>query len=81
VKERFSKKVAENQGWKCKSMSAAKHRFESLRSPLSKVVLHLHSIMLVMEEISVERRGKAEGKIASQFLEKVSIQHILFQIG
>eukprot|EP00435_Cladocopium_sp_Y103_P007397 s1249_g2.t1 len=69
---RFSAFVKELSGWSCKSLSAAKHRFESLRTPVARIALHFEA-----EVIMFERRTKKEGKICEHFLENVTVEHAL----
>eukprot|EP00435_Cladocopium_sp_Y103_P072383 s963_g40.t1 len=48
-KARFSAFVKELSGWSCKSLSAAKHRFESLRTPVGRMALHFEAVLRTCE--------------------------------
>lgn len=76
-KARFSAFVKELSGWSCKSLSAAKHRFESLRTPVARIALHFEAVLRTCEVIMFERRTKKEGKICEHFLENVTVEHAL----
>ena len=61
------------------SLSAAKHRYESLRTPLIRSVLRFDSLMATAAWIYHHRRGKAEAKRAELFLRRQSTERILLR--
>ncbi|CAL1145168.1 unnamed protein product [Cladocopium goreaui] len=75
--KRFGHFVKSNNGWSCKNLRAAKHRFESLQKPLGRLVLHMQPLLVTMETLCRERAGKAEGKTATEFLEQWSVEEAL----
>jgi hypothetical protein len=59
------------------NLRSAKHRFETLVTPLSRCVLNLDALILFAVRLSQIRKGKREGKAALVFLESLCVPVLL----
>ena len=64
-------------GGRIQNLRAAKHRFESFATPLSRLVLHFPALLRTSERIARERHGLAEGNDAVTFLKWVSPKSVI----
>lgn len=81
-REVFKKFVEEQEaagGCKAKisNLRAAKHRFESLSAPLSRLVLFFPAMLRTAAYISSDRAGRAEGSNADDFLRSMTPARLL----
>ena len=63
-----------------RSLSAAKHRFRSRQTPLSRAVLFMEALLAVSVEATYTRQGRAEGTSAAMWLDWVDAER-LFTLG
>ncbi|CAL1127434.1 unnamed protein product [Cladocopium goreaui] len=75
--KRFANMVKANNGWRCKNLRAAKHRFESIQKPTGRLVLHMRPLLICMESLCRERVGKVEGNCAKEFLDRWNVEEAL----
>ena len=73
---RFSnhlKNMKDSPIWKTriKSLSAAKHRFDSWQKPFGRLCLSFEAALVTAQEIHEERRTQAAGRHAKEFLKLV----------
>lgn len=59
------------------NLRAAKHRFESLASPLGRMLLYLPSFIKACQRVSETRKGQAVARSARLFLDQLSAERLL----
>ena len=60
-----------------RSLSAAKHRFRSRQTPLSRAVLFMEALLAGSVEAAYTRQGRAEGTSAALWLEWIDAERLL----
>jgi hypothetical protein len=60
-----------------KDLSMAKHRFDSASTPTSRLILLHEAVLLTAQQIADSRKSSKEGRAATEFLEFVSVEHLL----
>ena len=64
-----------------KSLSAAKHRFDSLQKPFGRSCLTFEAILTVAQELHEERRTEAAGKHAKEYLKLMMDEEAVICLG
>ena len=62
---------------KFKNLRSAKHRFETLVTPLSRAILDLTSYIAFANKLAVARKGTTEGNVGKTFLETINVTFVL----
>lgn len=71
------KHVVQGPFRKTVGLGAAKHRFESWSKPFGMVVMTLKALIRTAEDISITRQGNEEAQDAEDFLDFLTVPHIL----
>lgn len=82
--ERFSNLVKQVENDPCsatsksiRNLAAAKHRYMSYQTPVSKAVLYIEALLTVAMEVSVERRGRDDAKHIDDWLGWIDNERLL----
>ena len=59
------------------NLRSAKHRIESLATPLSRQMLNLSGMLLFAVRLSVKRHGEREGRAADTFLRTLHVRILI----
>ena len=63
-------------GSKVRNLQFAKHRFDSTSRPLGRFVLLFDAVWATATELMISRAGRTPAKVAREFLEDISAEHV-----
>lgn len=77
VKTQSASIGTEGFGDRVRSLKAAKHRFESVSTPLRRVLLYLPAFLMTIQMISEKRKNHKAGQLARRYLEDLTQEQLV----
>ena len=76
VKTQSASQGTEGFGDKVKNLRAAKHRFESVSTPLGRMLLYLPAFLMTRQKVAEKRKKDKAGQLARQYLEDLTQEQL-----
>jgi hypothetical protein len=77
VKAQSASKGTEGFGDRVRNLKAAKHRFESVSTPLGRMLLYLPAFLMTCQKMAEKRKKDKAGQLARQYLEDLTQEQLV----
>lgn len=77
VKTQSASNGTEGFGDKIRNLKAAKHRFESVSTPLGRMLLYLPAFLMTCQKMAEKRKKDKSGQLARQYLEDLTQEQLI----
>ena len=77
VKTQSASNGTEGFGDKIRNLKAAKHRFESVSTPLGRMLLYLPAFLMTCQKMAEKRKKDKSGQLARRYLEELTQEQLV----